>query len=358
MMLLRKIRVAVLFGGVSLEHELSLLSAKSVIENIPHEKYEIVMLGITKIGEWMLYRGEPEKLRSSQWENDSGNLPAFISPDAKARGIFVTHKNGSFEIIGLDAVFPVMHGGSGEDGTMQGLLTLSKLPFVGCGVTASAVCMDRAMTKAVLNAYGIPQVKWESACVDDFENSGAAIIGRIESDLGYPIFIKPANVGSGVGITKANDREALYKAIDIAAKYNKKIVFEEAVKGRKIECAVLGGWEPTASCCGEIVPCNNSYDKNAKYSADSTKLFIPASLPYEVSEKIRQTAVTVFKLLGCEGMASMDFFVRESDGAVLLNEPNTIPGFTSISMYPKLFEASGIPYGELLDTLIKLSIER
>ena len=355
---MRKIRVAVVFGGVSSEHEVSLLSAKSVIENIPNDKYEIVMLGITKKGEWLLYRGEPDKLPGSQWENDPGNLPAFISPDAKSHGIFVSHKNGSYEVIALDTVFPVLHGRNGEDGTIQGLFTLAQLPFVGCGVAASAICMDKALTNSVLDACGIEQAKWEQAGVKDFENNGAAIISRIESNLGYPVFVKPANAGSSVGISKANDRAELYKAVDVAARHDRKIVFEEAVKGREIECAVLGGWQPTASCCGEIVPCNEFYDYNAKYIADATKLLIPAPLPRETSEKIRATAVKAFQLLGCEGLTRMDFFVRESDGAVLLNEPNTIPGFTAISMYPKLFEASGIPYPELLDTLIKLSIER
>jgi len=358
MILLQKLRVAVVFGGVSSEHEVSLLSAKSVIENIPSDKYEVLLFGITKKGEWIYYRGGADKLPGSGWENDPGNLPAFISPDAKIRGAVVLNKNGSFEIIGLDAVFPVLHGANGEDGTVQGLFTLAQIPFVGCGPTSSAVCMDKALTKSVLDANGILQAKWDCASVGDLEKAGASIIDRVEKALLYPIFVKPANAGSSVGISRATDRGSLYKAVELAAQHDKKIVFEEAVLGREVECAVLGGSEPVASCCGEILPCNDFYDYDAKYLANATKLVIPAQLPEEVSDKIRRTAVEVFRLLGCEGMTRMDFFVRERDGAVLLNEPNTIPGFTSISMYPKLFEASGIPYPELLDTLIKLSIER
>ena len=358
MIFLRRQLVAVLFGGASSEHDVSLLSAKSVIENIPREKYELIMLGITRNGEWMLYRGGTEKLPGSEWEEDEGNLPAFLSPDTKTKGIVVLHKSGSYEILTPDVIFPVLHGANGEDGTMQGLLTLSGIPFVGCGTAASAVCMDKALTKAVLDAYGVSQAKWDSACVMDFEKDGPGVISRIETALGYPVFVKPANAGSSVGITKAANREELYRAVELAAKHDRKIVFEEAVKGHEIECAVLGGTEPVASCCGEILPCKDFYDYDAKYKDGKTKLVIPAKLHEEIIQKIRKTAVEVFRLLGCEGMTRMDFFVRESDGEILLNEPNTIPGFTAISMYPKLFEASGIPYGDLLDTLIKLSLKR
>lgn len=355
---MRKQRIGVLFGGVSSEHEVSLSSARSVIENIPKDKYDIVMLGITKQGEWKLYRGDPAGLPGGRWESDPGNLRAMIVPDTSVHGAVVFRADGSTDTIRLDAVFPVLHGKGGEDGTVQGLLTLAGLPFVGCGVAASAICMDKALTNILLDAAGVPQAKWEFADVHEFEKDGTAIIERIEGRLGYPVFIKPANAGSSVGITKAADRAALYKAIDAAAQHDRKIVFEEAVKGREIECAVLGGREPAASVCGEILPKAEFYDYKAKYISGDTKLDIPARLPPETADRVRETAVRVFKLLGCEGMTRMDFFVRQSDGAVLLNEPNTIPGFTSISMYPKLFAASGLPYGELLDHLIRLSLER
>ena len=352
---MRKMRVAILFGGVSPEHDVSLLSARSVIEHLPQEKYEIVMLGIKKTGEWLLYRGGTDKLPGGKWEDDPDNLPAFISPDASVHGVIV-RKGHECETIRLDAAFPVMHGSNGEDGTVQGLLTMAQIPFVGCGTAASAVCMDKALTKAVLGYYGVAQAKWDSAGVAEFEKNGAAIIDRVEKKLGYPVYVKPANAGSSVGITRAEDRNALYRAVDEAAKYDTKIVFEETVSGREIECAVLGGTEPVASCCGEIITGSGFYDYDTKYLTDEAKLVIPAQLPDGVQDKVRATALHVFGLLGCSGLARMDFFVRASDGAVLFNEPNTIPGFTAISMYPKLFEASGIPYGELLDTLIKLSI--
>jgi D-alanine-D-alanine ligase len=354
---MRKLRVAVIFGGVSSEHEVSLISAKSVIENIPKDKYEIIQIGITRKGEWYIYRGETEALLNSVWEKTPSNMPAFISPDTKIKGIVVLHSGGTAETIMLDVVFPVLHGANGEDGTIQGLLTLAKIPFVGCGVSASSICMDKAMTKAICDAYGILQAKWESALISDFEKNGAAVIERIEKNLGYPVFIKPANAGSSVGISKASDRTGLYKAIDLAAKHDKKLVFEQAVTGREIECAVLGGSEPVASVCGEILPCNEFYDYDAKYVTGNTKLVIPAQLPAETAEKVKKLSVDIFNILGCKGMARMDFFIRDKDGAVLLNEPNTIPGFTSISMYPKLFAASGLPYSELLDSLIKLSFE-
>lgn len=355
---MRKQRVGVLFGGVSSEHDVSLESAQSVIDNIPKDKYEVAMFGITKAGEWKLYRGDTARLPGGRWESDPANLRAMIVPDASVHGALVIRPDGVAETMRLDVVFPVLHGMGGEDGTVQGLLTLAGIPYVGCGVAASAICMDKVLTNNMLDAAGIPQAKWEWAAVRDFEKDGTAIIERIERRLGYPVFVKPANAGSSVGISKAADRAALYKAIDAAAKYDRKIVFEEAVKGHEIECAVLGGREPVASVVGEIRPAAEFYDYDAKYITGDTRLDIPARLPQELTDRIRDTAVKTFRLLGCEGMTRMDFFVRESDGAVLVNEPNTIPGFTSISMYPKLFGASGVPYGELLDHLIRLGLER
>lgn len=355
---MHRLRVLVIFGGASSEHEVSLVSAKSVIENIPRDRYEVLMLGITRDGAWYLYSGEPGGLPDSSWEKDPGNLPASLSPDSRIKGIIVLNRSGGYNVITPDVIFPVLHGARGEDGTLQGLLTLSTIPFVGCATTASAVCMDKAITKAVLDCYGIKQARWDTSNMREIRSLKEAVISRIESGIGYPVFVKPANAGSSVGISKAKNRDELIKAFETALKYDKKIVFEQAVIGREIECAVLGGEHPVASCCGEIIPCNEFYDYDAKYVSDTTGLVIPAELPEETENKIRQTALKVFDILGCEGMARMDFFFRESDGEVLLNEPNTIPGFTSISMYPKLFEASGIPYGELLDTLIRIGMER
>ena len=352
--ILNKLKLAVIFGGVSSEHEVSLTSAKSVIDNIPKEKYEIIMLGITKDGRWLKYSGDTSALPSGDWENDSANLPAFIAPDASLHGMVVAGSQP--QVIRLDAVFPVMHGANGEDGTMQGLLTLSGIPFVGCGCASSAVCMDKMFQKSILSAAGISQAKWDYTDIAEYRKAEDLLLDRIEERLGYPLFVKPANAGSSVGITKAHDRAELLSAIDAAALHDKKIIFEENIIGREIECSVLGNDELIVSCCGEILSCNEFYDYDAKYLAGKTGLCIPAELSSEKSKEVRDTAARVFRLLGCRGMTRMDFFIRQGDDAVLLNEPNTIPGFTSISMYPKLFEASGIPYGELLDRLITLAI--
>jgi D-alanine-D-alanine ligase len=355
---MNKTKVVVIFGGVSSEHEVSLISAKSVIDNIPKEKYDIVKLGITKEGKWLLFSGETDVMPDGSWEKDGNNLPAFITPDASVHGLVVTDKSGVTNVMHIDAAFPVMHGANGEDGTMQGLLTLAQIPFVGCDCASSAVCMDKMFEKCILDAANIGQAKWDYTNISDYRNDTAALLDRLEKNLGYPVFVKPANAGSSVGITKAHNRGELENAIEAAAKHDKKIVFEEAVVGREIECAVLGNSDPVVSCCGEILSCNEFYDYDAKYLAGKTGLTIPADLPEEKSLEIRQTAQKAYKLLGCSGMTRMDFFIRESDGAVLLNEPNTIPGFTSISMYPKLFDASGLPYSELLDRLINLALEK
>lgn len=356
MSILKKTRVAVLFGGMSSEHAVSLVSASSVIANIPRERFEVLMVGITRNGEWLLYSGDVGKIADSSWEKDAGNRSAFISPDSSVHGIVVLSPDRPVETIRVDVVFPVLHGLYGEDGTVQGLLTLARIPFVGCQVAASAVCMDKAITKALCDAYQIPQAKWDAVRMTDLKDDAKAIVERLEKHLGYPMFVKPANAGSSVGITKAVDRETLYQAIELAAAHDHKLVFEESVSGREIECAVLGNEEPVASCCGEIKPCNEFYDYNAKYLAGRTELVIPAELPKETTERVRQTAVRAFRLLGCRGMTRMDFFVC-ADGTVLLNEPNTIPGFTSISMYPKLFEATGTTYGDLLESLLRLAME-
>jgi D-alanine-D-alanine ligase len=345
--------VAVLFGGVSSEHEVSLLSAKSVIDNIPRDRYDVLMLGITKKGQWLLYNGETSALPDGSWENNPGNTGAHISPDATVHGIVI--KSG--EVRRIDAVFPVLHGANGEDGTVQGLLTLAQIPFVGCGCASSAVCMDKMFQKSILEAAGIAQAKWTYTDIADYRREPEPLLARIEESLRYPVFVKPANAGSSVGITKAHDRAELTAAIETAAAHDRKIVFEETVTGQEIECAVLGNDDAIVSCCGEILPCNEFYDYDAKYLAGKTGLAIPARLSEEKSLEVRQTAKSAYRLLGCSGLTRMDFFVREGDGAVLLNEPNTIPGFTAISMYPKLFAASSIPYPELLDRLFALALE-
>ena len=355
--MMKRTTVAVIFGGVSSEHEVALISAKSVIDNIPKNDYDVIMLGITKEGRWLLFSGDTAALPDGSWENDPKNISAFISPDTAVHGI-VSTDGAATKTIRVDVVFPVLHGANGEDGTMQGLLTIAQIPYVGCGCASSAVCMDKMFEKCILDAAHIAQAKWDYTDMSDYKNDPAAVLDRVEKKLGYPVFVKPANAGSSVGITKAHDRAELEKAVRLAGVHDKKIVFEETVTGHEIECAVLGNVDPIVSCCGEILPCNEFYDYDAKYLAGKTGLCIPASIPEEKSLQVRQTAKKAYKLLGCAGLTRMDFFIRESDDAVVLNEPNTIPGFTSISMYPKLFEASDISYPELLDRLLKLALEK
>lgn len=349
--------IAVLFGGVSSEHEVSLLSAASVLSHIPTEKYEILPVGITKDGAWLRYSGPYEALPGGAWERDPGNRPAFLSPDRKTRGLVEFTADGKASVVPVDAVFPVLHGANGEDGTVQGLCTLAGLPFVGCGPAASAVCMDKALTKTVLGAAGVAQAKWLAFDIREYRENPTAFLAQAERTLGFPVFVKPANAGSSVGISRAENRAALKKAVEAAAGHDRKVVLEEAVRGKEIECAVLGNYEVTVSVPGEIVPSNAFYDYEAKYLSGSSELHIPARISQEKAEEIRRTAARAYRLLGCEGMVRMDFFLR-GDGAVLLNEPNTIPGFTAISMYPKLFDASGLPYSVLLDRLIELALAR
>lgn len=351
-----KKKVLVLFGGVSSEHEVSLNSAKSVIENIPSDKYDVIPMGITRDGRWFVYTGDVSLLPESGWLRDESKLePAVISCDRSHHGI-IRLSDGKPEYI--DVVFPVLHGKNGEDGTMQGLLEISGIPYVGCGTTASAVCMDKAVTNAMTDFIGIPQAKWTAFDKHAYFADKGALLQSAAAKLGFPIFVKPANAGSSVGISKAKDIASLEKACEAAFEHDEKIVLEEGIVGKEVECAVLGNEDPIASVVGEVVPCNEFYDYDAKYLANESELHIPARLTEEKQEEVRRAAVKAYRALGCSGFTRVDFFVRESDGEVMLNEPNTIPGFTSISMYPKLFAASGIPYSELLDRLINYALEK
>ncbi len=352
-----KKRIAVLFGGASSEHEVSLLSASSVVRNIPKDKYDVVTVGITKDGRWYYYAGSMEQLPDSQWEKDESLIPAVLSPDTACHGLLLLKESGVEEIY-LDAVFPVLHGKNGEDGTVQGLLQMAGIPFVGCDSVSSGICMDKALTNTIADSAGIPQAKWLGVTAFDYAKNRDTILAQAGKHLGFPIFVKPANAGSSVGVSKAKNPKELDEGILAAFVHDRKVVLEEAVDGIEVECAVLGNEEPIASVPGEIVPCNDFYDFDAKYLAGTSELHIPARLPEDKLEEVRREACRAYIALGCSGLARIDFFIRRSDGKVMLNEPNTIPGFTSISMYPKLFEASGIPYEELLDRLITLALER
>ena len=349
-----KIKVAVIFGGASSEHEVSRTSASSVLRNLNTDRYQLFPIGIKKDGSWWHYSGAIEALSDGSWEADPKNQPCAILADSTRHGIQLLDTNA---ILPVDVVFPVLHGKNGEDGTLQGLLELAQLPYVGCGVLSSAVCMDKGVTNTLLEAAGIAQAKFTWFYTYEYAKNPPPDLEEAEQKLGYPIFVKPANAGSSVGISKAHDRAELLAAIDLAAKEDTKIVLEESIDGHEVECAVLGNEDPIASVVGEIVPVSEFYDYNAKY-VDDSKLYIPARLPEEISEAIRTQAIRAYRYLGCRGLSRVDFFVRRSDNAILLNELNTLPGFTPISMYPKLFDACGIGYKELLDRLIDLALEQ
>lgn len=353
-----KRNIAVIFGGVSSEHLVSCVSARSVIENIKKDKYNIYMLGITKDGKWFLFEGDPALLPNDKWIDDRYITPAFISPDTLVHGVLVQRENG-MEQIYIDVVHPVLHGKNGEDGTIQGLFQLAQLPFVGCNSLSSAVCMDKACTNLIADNAEIKQAKWRSINKYNYDKNGSAFLEEAVDYLGFPIFVKPANAGSSVGISKAKNMAELIKGMEIAFKEDTKVVLEENINGFEVECAVLGNNEPKASTVGEILPCNEFYDYEAKYIDGTTGLAIPAkNISEEKMNEVRSQAIKAYSALGCEGLARVDFFVGKEDNEVYFNEINTLPGFTSISMYPKLWEASGLPYGELLDKLAELAIER
>ena len=353
-----KRNIAVVFGGVSSEHLVSCISARSVIENIKKDKYNIYMLGITKDGKWYLFEGDPALLPDDKWIDDRYITPAFIAPDALVHGICVKRENG-MEQIYIDVVHPVLHGKNGEDGTIQGLFQLAQIPFVGCDALSSAVCMDKACTNLIADNAHIKQAKWLSINEYNYDKHSKEFLDNAEDYLGFPIFVKPANAGSSVGISKAKNRAELIKGIEIAFNEDTKVVLEENIDGYEVECAVLGNNEPKASTVGEILPCNEFYDYEAKYIDGTTGLAIPAkNINEEKMNEVRSQAINAYSALGCAGLARVDFFVGKEDNEVYFNEINTLPGFTSISMYPKLWAASGLPYGELLDKLAELAIER
>lgn len=346
-------QLGVLFGGASSEYEVSLRSAAAIIRNLDSSKYTVYPVGITKDGRMFLYRGSLSDMEEDRWQQGDCT-PCTISLDRSRQGLLLLGEKP--ELRPLDCMFPVLHGKNGEDGTMQGLLQLAGIPFVGCGCLASAACMDKTVTHILLEQAGIHGARWLSTTRFDYRAEPNAFLERAERELGYPCFVKPANAGSSVGISKAADRKALSAAMELAFENDSKVLVEEMVSGREIECAVLGNDEPVASCLGEIVPCNDFYDYEAKYLDGGTKTYAPAPVEPAKTEEIRQIARRAFRAMGCTGFARVDFFLT-ADGKVLLNEINTIPGFTSISMYPKLFIESGLPFGELLDRLIGLAME-
>jgi D-alanine-D-alanine ligase len=389
---MKKLRVGILFGGRSGEHEVSLLSAASVFSAIDKNKFEVVPIGITKDGRWVtaadaerllkgeFSRHEERHLRAGDPETTPGaavlaNGEAVVVPpepqkhesslapfqtDAASHALT---RRAADRAINVDVIFPVLHGTFGEDGTIQGLLELADIAYVGAGVLGSAAGMDKDIMKSLFRAAGLPIVKHVTVLRSEWERQPKKVVKLVDSQLKYPVFVKPANLGSSVGISKAHDRKELGPAIEEAAKFDRKIVIEQGVGGKKqkareIECSVLGNDEPQASVPGEIVPSKEFYDYDAKYLDEGSELIIPAKLTKAEMKRVQQLAVAAFKAVDCSGLARVDFLMDPKTRKIYLNEINTMPGFTAISMYPKLWAATGISYSELIERLIQLGIER
>jgi D-alanine-D-alanine ligase len=347
----KRLRVGVLFGGRSGEHEVSLVSAASVIRGMDPDKYEAVPIGITKDGHWLVGEGAIKMLPDIL----KGGRRVMLTADPTEAALVPLDREAGAQR--FDVIFPVMHGTFGEDGTIQGLLELADLPFVGAGVLGSAIGMDKDVAKRLCQEAGIPVVPWIAVHRWRWEKEPDAVRAEIEAKFPYPVFVKPATLGSSVGMSKAHSAEELGPALNFACEFGMKILVEKAVTAREIEVSVLGNSEPQASIPGEIVPHREFYDYAAKYLEDGTQLLIPASLKPKQRKKIQMLAVNAFRTLELSGMARVDFFLEKKGGKIYLNEVNTIPGFTSISMYPKLWEASGIDFRELIDRLIELALE-
>ncbi len=349
---MEKKNICVLFGGVSSEHSVSEVSASAVLDSIDRSKYNVFAVGITGDGRWLLYDGEVQKIREHSWESEK-TVPAVLSPDRCDKALLVMRDGGTTKI-GIDVVYPVIHGKNGEDGTIPGLCELAGIPYVGSGVIGSAACMDKCIAKILFEKAGIPQADWVELKLGqkpDFE--------KIEEKLGYPMFIKPSSAGSSVGVTKAQNRKELEDGIALALEHNYKVLIEECINAREVECGVMGNLEPeTSTVLGEIKPAKEFYDFEAKYECEDSKLIIPAPVDKETEAKIKEYAIKAYKICECRGHSRVDFFVDKETGDIYLNEINTIPGFTPISMYPKVWEASGLSMTEVIDKHIQLAISR
>ncbi len=350
-----KKRIVVLFGGQSSEHLVSCMSAANVIGQIDTSRYELLLIGITEEGHW-LRADSLEDVRTGAWKEST--TEAIISPDATSHSVVLTEQ-GTSRNVPVDVVFPVLHGPYGEDGTVQGLLELAKIPYVGCGVLSSAVSMDKLYTKLIVDTLDIRQARYVPVMVWKFQKDPDIIIRQIEEKFSYPVFVKPSNAGSSRGITKAGNRQELLAGLEEAARHDRKILVEETIIGHEVECAVLGGGQkPVASSgVGEILAAAEFYDYEAKYFNEQSRTVIGPELPGDSAERVRKAAERIFNAVDGYGLARVDFFVTDG-GEVVFNEINTLPGFTSISMYPMLWEAAGISKKELIDRLITLAFER
>jgi len=356
----KKIRVGIIFGGRSGEHEVSFCSASSIIKAIDKGKYTVVPIGITKEGKWISPQDSELALQSGKIEGKN-TVILLNDPSGKALVHIGNHQrlDESSVLERLDVIFPVLHGPYGEDGTVQGLLELADIPYVGAGVAASAISMDKDLMKIIFQQKNLPILKWLTIKRKEWQKDKEKILSLIQNGFEYPLFVKPTNLGSSVGITKVHKKEELGEAIDLASSYDRKILIEEGLEEvREIECSVLGNDEPRASVVGEVKPAGEFYDYDSKYIDKETQLIIPADLPDGVSKEVQKIALRAFKAVDAAGMARVDFFVSKKENKIYLSEINTIPGFTSTSMYPRLWKASGIPYPELIDRLIQLALER
>ena len=353
-----KMCVVLLFGGMSSEHEVSRVSVGNFVNNIDREKYEVLTVGITKEGRWLYTEATAAQMADGSWEELAGNMACVISPDRADHGMILFTPEGHVEKVHVDVVIPVLHGLWGEDGTVQGLLELAGIPYVGCGVLASAVCMDKAVANALFEANGVPHTRWLAADRWEIESDLEGVCDDVEKKLGWPVFVKPANAGSSVGISKVSSRDELKKAIDLALENDRKVVFEAFVDGQEVECAVIGSEPAVATRPGEILAGAEFYTYDDKYKNGVSQVVIPARLPEEKLDEVKTYAAMAYTALGCEGLARCDFFVEKDTGRVLINEINPLPGFTPISMYPKLMEHEGIPVPALIDRLIALALER
>ncbi len=357
MSFMAKVKVAVIFGGKSKEHDVSVVSAAHVIKSIPKNKFEVTCIGITKKGHWLKYIGDVENIPTGDWEKHPDNVPCVLSPDPLHKGFLAIKQDGTIQNVKVDCVFPVLHGTNGEDGTIQGLFELCEIPYVGCDVISSAMCMDKDIAHIIFEANGIKTAKWVAIFSSQIDTELNSKCDEMEQKLTYPMFVKPANSGSSVGISRVTNRAELVKGIKLAFAHDKKVIVEEGLVGVECECAVMGNEEPFASTIGEIKAANDFYDYNAKYQNAESQVIIPANLSDGVIQKLREIAVKAYKAIGCEGLSRVDFFVCEND-EIYLNEINTLPGHTPISMYPQLMEHEGISPNEQEERLIKLAFER
>jgi len=360
----RKLRVGVLFGGSSSEHEVSLMSARSVLGALDPTRYEVVQIGITKEGRWLIASDAIDRLieraesaGALEGEVDGTETVALLADPRSGGRLQRMEATGGKEVAPLDVLFPLIHGRTGEDGALQGLFELSEVAYVGAGITGSAVGMDKEIAKAVWTAAGLPVGPYRVVRWTDWRRDSTRVKGEVATGVGFPCFIKPSSSGSSIGVHKVKSMEELGPAIEDAARYDTKILAEEAIEGRELECGVLGNEDPEASVVGEIVPGHEFYDYEDKYFDDAVQLVIPADVREETSDRVRELALAAFRAIDARGMARVDFFLEAGTGRIYLNEINTIPGFTRVSMYPMLWKASGVPFPELCDRLIALAIE-